>query len=181
MDPNFITIKVHGNGMIGIHRKNSAIMLRATEVQGVIQDLIYARKAATKAVDPRIIDEMNIDVEKVYLKTLADIVVKLLINRMYNEVYQRCMGCRDEEPNQQAHEYCLEVDPVTKANDCFTAVFEKIDLFFANELCFEKVKDTIPIPVRDTDLYQNREKLLRNLDWIQNLREKFVEAYANHV
>ena len=44
--------------MIGIHRKNSSIMLRPTEVQGLIQDLVYARKAVSRTSDRRIIDEV---------------------------------------------------------------------------------------------------------------------------
>ena len=36
----------------------------------------------------------------------------------------------------------------------------------------------IAIPVRDTDLYMNREKLLENLNWKNELRSKFIEAYS---
>ena len=52
--------------MIGIPRKNSSIMLRPTEVQGFIQDLVYARKAVSRTSDPRILDEMNYDAENIY-------------------------------------------------------------------------------------------------------------------
>ena len=58
MTANFLQVKVSSNGMIGIHRKNSSIMLRPTEVQGLIQDLVYARKAVSRTSDPRIIDEI---------------------------------------------------------------------------------------------------------------------------
>ena len=57
MTANFLQVKVSSNGMIGIHRKNSSTMLRPTEVQGLIQDLVYARKAVSRTSDPRIIDE----------------------------------------------------------------------------------------------------------------------------
>ena len=43
---------------------------------------------------------------------------------MYAEVYKRCDGCVNEEPGQQSHDFCVLVDPVTKATDC------------VNELCF---------------------------------------------
>ena len=58
MTANFLQVKVSSNGMIGIHRKNSSIMLRPTEVQGLIQDLVYARKAVSRTSDPKIIDEI---------------------------------------------------------------------------------------------------------------------------
>ena len=32
-----------------------------------------------------------------------------------------------------------------------------VDIYFAKELCFERVSKTIPVPVRDIDLYMNRE------------------------
>ena len=35
-----------------------------------------------------------------------------------------------------------------------------------------------PIPVRDIDLYMNREKLLQNLNWMNELRSKFIEVYS---
>ena len=178
MAANFLQVKICSNGMIGIHRKNSTIMLRPTEVQCLIQDLLYARKAVAKTSDPRIVDEMNFDAENIYLKGLIGIMVKLLCKEMYVEVYKRCEGCTNDEAGQQAHEYCLLVDPKTKAVECFEAVFSKVDIYLANELCFEKVKDIIPIPVRDVDLYMNREKLLENVGWMNELRSNFVEAYS---
>ena len=45
MTDHFLQVKVLSNGMIGTHRKNSLNMLRRTEVQGLIQDLVYARKS----------------------------------------------------------------------------------------------------------------------------------------
>ena len=82
----------------------------------------------------------------------------------------------NEEPGQQSHDYCLLVDPAAKATECFDIVFSKVDIHLANELCFEKVQDLIPIPVRDIDLYMNRKKLLENLNWKNELRSKFIEA-----
>ena len=115
MTANFLQIKVSSNGMIGIHRKNSSIILRPIEVQGLIQDLVYARKAVSRTLDPRIIDEMNYDAENIYLKALIGIITKLMCKEMYLEVYERCGGCVNEEPGQQSHDYCLLVDPATKA------------------------------------------------------------------
>ena len=66
----------------------------------------------------------------------------------------------NEEPGQQLHDYCLLVDLVTKATECFNGAFSKVDIYLANELCFEKVSATNPIPVRNIDFYMNREKLL---------------------
>ena len=51
--------------MIGIHSKNASIMLRATEVQSLIQDLVYARKTISRVSDAKIIDEMNCDAENI--------------------------------------------------------------------------------------------------------------------
>ena len=64
--------------MIGIHRKNASIMILPTEVQSLIQDLVYARKAISRTSDARVIDEMNCDAENIYLKALIGIVVKLI-------------------------------------------------------------------------------------------------------
>ena len=61
----------------------------------------------------------------------------------------------------------------------FDCVFSKIDMYLSNELCFEKVQDLIPIPVPDIDLYMNREKLLENLNWKNELHSKFIEAYSS--
>ena len=142
----------------------------------MIQDLVYARKAVSRTSEPRIREEMNYDAENIYLKDLIRIIVKLMCKEIYVEVYKRCGGFVNEEPGQQSHDYCLLVDPATKATECFDSVFSKIDMYLANELCFEKVQDLIPIPVRDIDLYMNREKLLENLNWKNELRSKFIEA-----
>lgn len=45
--------------------KNLLIVLRATEIQGVIQDLIYASKVSTKTPDPRIEHEINFGATKI--------------------------------------------------------------------------------------------------------------------
>ena len=164
--------------MIGIHRKNSLIMLRPTEVQGLIQDLVYARKAVSRTSGPRIIDKMNNDAKNIYLKALIEIIVKLMCKEMYVEVYKRCGGCVNGEPGQQSYDYCLLVNPATKATESFDSVFSKVDIYLANEACFEKVEDLIPIPVRDIDLYMNQEKLLENLNWKNELPSKFIEAYS---
>ena len=64
-------------------------MFRAKEIKNVIQDLIYARKASTKTVDSRIVDEINFDAEKIYFETLIGILTKLMIKEMYDEVFKR--------------------------------------------------------------------------------------------
>ena len=94
------------------------------------------------------------------------------------EVYKRCRGYVNEEPGQQSHDYYLLVDPATKVTGCFDSVFSKVDIYRANELCFEKVQDLIPIPVRDIDLYMSQGKLLENLNWKNELRSKFTEDYS---
>ena len=70
MTAYFLQVQIYSNGMIGIHRKNASIMLRPTEVQSLIQDLVYARKAISRMSDPRIIDEINCDAENTYLEAL---------------------------------------------------------------------------------------------------------------
>ena len=69
----FLQVKICANGMIGIHRKNASIMLRPTEVQSLIQDLVYARKAISRTSDPRIVDEMNCDAHNICLKALIGV------------------------------------------------------------------------------------------------------------
>ena len=121
---------------------------------------------------------MNCDAENIYLKTLIGIVVKLMCKEMYAVVYKRCDGCVNEKPGQQSHDYCLLVDPVTKATECFNGVFSKVDIDLANKSCFDKVSQKITIPVHDIDLYMNLEKLLENVNWMNELRSKFIEFYS---
>ena len=101
-----------------------------------------------------------------------------MCKEVYGAIYKKRDGCVNEEPGQQSHDYCLLVDPVTKATECFNGAFSKVDIYLANELCFKKFSKTIPIPVCDIDLYMNREKLLETLNWMNKLRSKFVEVYS---
>ena len=101
-------------------------MLRPTEIQGLIQDLVYARKAVSRTSGPRIIDKMNNDAKNIYLKALIEIIVKLMCKEMYVEVYKRCGGCVNGERGQQSYDYCLLVNPATKATESFDSVFQKL-------------------------------------------------------
>ena len=114
MTANFLQ-KNSSNRMIGIHRRNSLIMLRPLEVQGLIQDLVYARKTISRTSDPRVIDEINYNAKNIHLKALIGITAKLMCKGMYVGVYKRCKGCVNQEPGQQSHDYCLLVGPATKA------------------------------------------------------------------
>ena len=98
MTANFLQVKVSSNRMSGINRKNSSILLRPTDVQGLILNLVYARKAISRTSDPRIIDEMNYDAENIYLKALIGIIAKLMSKEMYVEVYKRCGEYVNKEP-----------------------------------------------------------------------------------
>ena len=91
---------------------------------------------------------------------------------------KKCDGCVNEELGQQSHDHCLVVDPVTKATECLNSAFSKVDIYLADELCFKKVHQMIPIPVRDIDLYKNWKKLLEILNWMNELRSKFIEIYS---
>lgn len=107
---------------------------------------------------------MNYDPDNIYLKDLIGIIVKLLCKEMYVEVYKRCAGCVNEEPGHCSQDYCLLVDPVTKATECCDSVFSKVYIYLANGLNFEILQDLILVPVRDIDLHMNREKNLENLN-----------------
>ena len=78
MTANFLQVKVSSKGMVNIHRRKSSILLRPTEIQGLIQDLVYARKAISKTSKPSIIDEMACDAESIYLKALIQTIVKFM-------------------------------------------------------------------------------------------------------
>lgn len=43
--------------MIEIQQKRTAITIRSSEIQGLIQDLAHSRKAKTRSSDPRIIEK----------------------------------------------------------------------------------------------------------------------------
>ena len=66
---------------------------------------------------------------------------------------------------------CMQVDVCKQ-------MYAKVDIYLVNDLCFEKVCEMIPIPVRDIELYMNREKLLENFDWMNELHSKFTEVYS---
>ena len=75
---------------------------------------------------------------------------------IYTEVFRHSEWCKNNEPNQLAHDYWDELDPRTRASDCFDVVFAKVDIFLANKWYFETVSPTAqysPIPIRDMDLY----------------------------
>ena len=83
-----------------------------------------------------------------------------------------------ERTGQQSHDYCLLVDPVTKETEFFKGAFSKVDIYLVNGLCLERVSEMIPIPARDIDLYINPEKLLETLNWMNELRSRFIEVYS---
>ena len=78
MTANFLHVKVSSNEMVGIHRKNSSILLRPTKIQGLNEDLVYASKAVSRTPEARIIDEMNCDAENIYLKALIEIITEFM-------------------------------------------------------------------------------------------------------
>ena len=80
---------------------------------------------------PRITYKTSFDAESLNLGALAKIIIKLLDKK---NVFRQFEGCRNNEPNQLAHRFCNEIDPRTRANDCFHVVFPKEDLFLTNEL-----------------------------------------------
>ena len=90
---------------------------------------------------------MSFDAKTFYLKALAKITMILMHKEILTEVFRRYEECRNNKPNLLADRYCNELDPRTRANYCFNAVFTKVDIFLTNELCFETADPTIPIPV----------------------------------
>ena len=73
----------------------------------------------------------SFDAESLDLAALAKIIIKLLDKR---NVFRQCEECRNNEPNKLAHQFCNEIDPRTRANDCFHVVFPKEGLYLTNEL-----------------------------------------------
>ena len=121
---------------------------------------------------------MNYDAENIYLKALIGMIAKRMCKEVFVEEYKRCGGCVNEKIGQQCHNYCQLVDPITKVTECLDGVFSRVDIYLANELCFEKVQDLIPIPVRDIDLYINRKKHLDNLNWMNELLSNYIDLYS---
>ena len=78
MTANFLHVKVSSNEMVGIHSKNSSILLRPTKIQGLNEDLVYSSKALSRTPEVKIIDEMNCDAENIYLKAVIEIITKLM-------------------------------------------------------------------------------------------------------
>ena len=78
------------------------------------------------------------------------------------------VGMKKKQTNE--YEYCLEVDPVRKANYCFWVSFCK-------SRCFLQIL----IPITETDLYKNCERLFEDLAWMQKLHEVFVEQYTRNM
>ena len=57
-----------------------------------------------------------------------------MCKEMFFEAYKRCVGCLNEQPGQQSHDYCLLADPATKSYECFDSVFSNADIYLASEL-----------------------------------------------
>lgn len=130
--------------MIQIHQKSTTLTIRSSDVQELIQDLLHVRKTTRQNSDPRIIDEIIFDAEKLYLAAFANTIKKLTYKEMHTEVLRCCEGCSNIKPNQQTHVYCNELDRRTRANDYIDVFFVKLDIFLANKLCFESVGPTTP-------------------------------------
>ena len=47
--------------MTEIHKRNSTIMIKPSQIQGLMQDLSFTRKSIARHIDSRIVDEMNFD------------------------------------------------------------------------------------------------------------------------
>ena len=84
---------------------------------------------------------------------------------MHTEVFRRSEGVETTNQIQLARHYCNELHPRTSTS-C-DGVFAKVDIFLVNELSFEIVCPTVPIPVRDVDLYTrdyySHERLFTNI------------------
>ena len=111
------------NGKVEINRKSTILTIRLSEVHGLIQDLFYALKATTRTSDPRTMHEISFDAENFYLALFTRTIIKLMVKEMHVKLSKRCEGSRNNKPNQLAHYCCNEIDPRTRANNCFDAVF----------------------------------------------------------
>lgn len=89
------------NGMIQIHQKSTTLTIRSSDVQELIQDVLHVRKTIRQNYDPRIIDEIIFDAEKLYLAAFAKTIKKLTDKEMHTEVLRCCEGCSNIKPNQQ--------------------------------------------------------------------------------
>ena len=81
---------------------------------------------------------MSFDATNLYLAEIAQISIKLMDKEMNTVVFRRCERCRNNEPNELAHQLCNELDSKTKDNNCFDAVFAEIDIFLANKLFWNR-------------------------------------------
>ena len=69
--------------MIGIHQKCTALTIRSSDIQGLIQDLPPVGKAITQNSDPRKIDEIILDAKNLYLAGISKIIKKLTDKKMH--------------------------------------------------------------------------------------------------
>ena len=83
------------------------------------------------------------------------------------------MTCYD--PAVQVHS-CYLNNPREKVNRNFDNAFQLVDLWSANEMTFEKIKDKIQVTVKDKDLYLTVSDLLRSLFFMDRLKAAVMKS-----
>jgi len=115
------------------------------------------------------IDEISYQPEKIYASALMKILAKDIAHEIFATIKNNCKGCIYMTHNELDHGTCKHL-PSEKTKAFFDIAFRKMDMYSANDECFEKVKDQIAIAVRNSDLYLTRKELLRNETWIEKLK-----------
>ena len=74
----------------------------------------------------------------------------------------------------QVH-FCYVNNPREKLDCNFDNAFQLVDLWSANEMLFEKIKDKIQVAIKDKDLYLTRSDLLRNVFFMDLMKAAIMK------
>ena len=163
-----IKVKVQTNGLIAIDQGDSAVTIHPLKMHGFMQELGLSKRKAKQLKSEKIqIGELSYQPEKLYPEALLDVLRKAIVEEINMTLKNKYIACYD--PVVQVHS-CYLKNPRAKVDCNFDNVFQLVDLWLANEMTFEKMKDKIKVAVKDKDLYLMRSDLLRNIFFMDRLK-----------
>ena len=121
------------------------------------------------------IDEWDINsVQSTYRRELAYYFAKKMYEIFYDVISSKCDGCIDDQPNQQAHDICLQ--PVDlQILVCFDALLHNVDEVAANEYVFKN--NTSMLPINSKKMYLSKEYLKLDIEWLLQVKRLLLEKF----
>ena len=148
--------------MIAIHQGDSTVTIHPLKMCG------FTKPRATQLKLEKIrIDELSYQLEKLNAEALPEVLSKAIAEEISTTLKNESMVCYD--PVVQVHS-CYLNNPREKVDRNFDNTYQLVDLWSANEMTFEKIKDKIQVAVKVKDLYLTRSDLLRYVFFMDRLK-----------